>query len=234
VWILCFGHFPDRWKLCNNTYKSSLTAPMVALIDRSQAPTLKPMTPAEFLQWEEQQEFRHEYVNGEVVAMTGGTIPHNDLALNLYRALCDHVRSRGCRINVSDVKVKVRRLFRYPDLVVTCDDRDKSAIKLFKYPKLIVEVLSPGTEAVDRGQKLHEYLSLSTVQEYVLVNSDQMIIEVYRRGEKRGWLYESYGTGETLELRSVEFSCAIDQIYEDIILPEIIEPDDGEEEGDLS
>jgi Uma2 family endonuclease len=206
---------------------------MVALIDKSQASTLQPMTPAEFLQWEETQELRYEYVNGEVVAMTGGTIPHNDLALNLYRALYDHVRSRGCRINVSDVKVKVRRRFRYPDLVVTCDDRDKSAIKLFRYPKLIVEVLSPGTEAVDRGQKLREYQSLSTLQEYVLVNSDQMIIEVYRRGEKRVWLYESYGNGEIVELQSLEFSCAIDQIYEEIVLSEIIEPDDGEDEIDL-
>jgi Uma2 family endonuclease len=207
---------------------------MVALIDTSRIPTPPQMTPAEFLQWEEKQEFRHEYVNGEVVAMTGGTIPHNDLALNLYRALYDQVRSHGCRINVSDVKVKVRRRFRYPDLVVTCDDHDKSAVKLFKYPKLIVEVLSPGTEAVDRGQKLREYQGLSTLQEYVLVNSDQMIIEVYRRGEKRGWLYESYVAGETVELQSVEFSCAIDQIYADIVLPEIIEPDEGEEEIDPS
>jgi Uma2 family endonuclease len=229
-------HFPDRWKLCNNIHKPLLTAstPMVALIDTSRVPSSKPMTPAEFLQWEEKQEIRHEYVNGEVVAMTGGTIPHNDLAVNLLLLIATHVRSRGCRINVSDVKVKVRRRFRYPDLVVTCDDRDKSAIKLFKYPKLIVEVLSPGTEAVDRGQKLREYQGLSTLQEYVLVNSDQMIIEVYRRGEKRGWLYESYVAGETVELQSVEFSCAIDQIYEDIVLPEIIELDEGEEEIDPS
>jgi Uma2 family endonuclease len=215
-------------------YKPPFTAStsMVALIDTSQAPTLPPMTPAEFLQWEEKQELRYEYVNGEVVAMTGGTIPHNDLALNLYRALYDHVRSRGCRINVSDVKVKVRRRFRYPDLVITCDDRDKSAIKLFKYPKLIIEVLSPGTEAVDRGQKLREYQGLSTLQEYVLVNSDQMIIEVYCRGEKRGWQYEIYSVGETVELQSVEFSCAIDRIYEDITLPEILEIEEIDEEID--
>ncbi len=205
---------------------------MVALIDTSQVPTSKPMTPAEFLQWEEKEELRYEYVNGEVVAMTGGTIPHNDLAVNLLLLLAPHVRSRGCRINVSDVKVKVRRRFRYPDLVITCDDRDKSAIKLFKYPKLIIEVLSPGTEAVDRGQKLREYQGLSTLQEYVLVNSDQMIIEVYRRGEKRGWLYESYGIGEIVELQSVEFSCAIDRIYEDITLPEILEIEEIEEEID--
>jgi Uma2 family endonuclease len=190
------------------------------------------MTPAEFLQWEEKQELRHEYVNGEVVAMSGGTIPHNDLALNFYRALYDHVRSRGCRINVSDVKVKIRRRFRYPDLVVTCDDRDKSATKLFQYPKLIVEVLSPSTEAVDRGQKLQEYQSLSTLQEYVLINSDRMIIEIYRRGESRVWQYESYIAGETVELQSIEFPCKIDRIYEDVVLPEIVELEDVDEEID--
>jgi Uma2 family endonuclease len=205
---------------------------MVALIDTSQVPTSKPMTPAEFLQWEEKQELRYEYVNGEVMAMTGGTIPHNDLAVNLLLLLASHVRSRGCRINVSDVKVKVRRRFRYPDLVVTCDDRDKSAIKLFKYPKLIVEVLSPGTEAVDRGQKLQEYQSLSTLQEYVLINSDRMIIEIYRRGESRVWQYESYIAGETVELQSIEFSCEIDRIYEDVVLPEIVELEDVDEEID--
>jgi Uma2 family endonuclease len=93
---------------------------MVALPE----PSLTPMSPAEFLEWEQTQERRYEYARGKVYAMTGGTIPHNDLAVNLLLALAPHVRSAGCRINVSDVKVKIRRRFRYPDLVVTCDDRD--------------------------------------------------------------------------------------------------------------
>lgn len=191
------------------------------------------LSPEEFLAWEETQELRHEYVNGKIIAMTGSTIPHNDLALNLYRALYDHVRSRGCRINVSDVKVKMRRRFRYPDLLVTCDDRDKTATKLFQYPKVIVEVLSPSTESTDRGEKLQEYQGISTLQEYVLMSSDRPIVEVYRRGEGRIWFYERYELEDTLVLESLDFSCAIAQIYQDVLLPEIIEleVDDEEDEG---
>ena len=188
------------------------------------------MSPQEFLNWEATQEERYEYVNGRIVAMTGGTIPHNDLALNLYRALYDHVRSRGCKVNVADVKVKMRRRFRYPDLVVTCDDRDKAATKLLQYPKVIVEVLSPGTETTDRGEKLQEYRNLATLEEYVLINSEKAVVEVYRRSSERVWFYESYGIENTLVLESLEFKCAIAQIYEGIPLPVVVEVEEIDED----
>jgi Uma2 family endonuclease len=190
----------------------------------------QPMTPQEFLVWEETQELRYEYVNGEIVAMTGGTIPHNRLALNLYRALYDRLTSRGCLIHVSDVKVKMRRRFRYPDLIVTCDDRDKTAIKFFQYPKLIVEVLSPGTEYIDRGEKFQEYRNIPTLEEYVLISSDRLYVEVFRRSQGRIWLYESYEAADTLVLASVEFECAIAQLYDGITLPELSEPEDDLED----
>jgi Uma2 family endonuclease len=199
---------------------------MVAL---SNSP-LQRMSPQEFLAWEVTQTERYEYVNGRIMAMTGGTIPHNDLALNLYRALYDHIRSRGCKVNVSDVKVKLRRRFRYPDLVVTCDDRDKAATKLFQYPKVIVEVLSPGTEAIDRGEKLQEYQSLSTLEEYVLINSEKALVEVYRRSSERVWLYESYGIEDTLVLKSLDFECAIAQVYEGIPLAAVVDVEDTDED----
>lgn len=114
------------------------------------------MTVAEYLEWEPLQELRYEYVHGTVIAMTGGTVPHNDIALNLYRALYPQVRAKGCRINVADVKVEIssNSPYYYPDIIVTCDSRDLTARKLLRYPKLIVEVLSPGTEAKDRGENL--------------------------------------------------------------------------------
>jgi Uma2 family endonuclease len=195
---------------------------------------LRPMSPQEFLDWEETQDLRYEYVDGQIIAMTGGTIPHNDLALNLFLLLAPHVRSRGCRINVSDVKVKLKRRFRYPDLVVTCDDRDKNATKLFQYPKVIVEVLSPKTESTDRGAKLQEYQSISTVQEYVLISSNRPLIEVYRRGDGRAWFYEHYGLDDLLVLESLGFSCSIAQLYENVTLPEVVEiemDEDGDELG---
>ncbi len=181
------------------------------------------MTPEQFLDWEKTQELRYEYVNGEVIAMAGGTIVHNDLAVSLLLLLAAHVKSRGCKINVSDVKVKIRRRYRYPDLVVTCDDRDKSATKLFQYPKVIIEVLSPSTESTDRGKKLREYQSIETLEEYVLVSPNEVIIEVYRRHSDGTWQYITYESGSQFRLESLEFGCAIDEIYDSITLDELIE-----------
>ncbi|NJR71234.1 MAG: Uma2 family endonuclease [Synechococcales cyanobacterium CRU_2_2] len=181
------------------------------------------MTPEQFLDWEKTQELRYEYVNGTAIAMAGGTIAHNDLAVSLLLLLAPHVRSSGCKINVSDVKVQIRRRYRYPDLVVTCDDRDKMATTLFRYPKVIVEVLSPGTESTDRGRKLREYQSIETLQEYVLVSPNEVIIEVYRRNLDGTWQYIDYEAGSQFRLESLGFGCAIDEIYESITLDELME-----------
>jgi Uma2 family endonuclease len=188
-------------------------------------PQFDGMTVEEYFEWEAQQEVRHEYFEGDVVAMTGGTLPHNDIALNLYRAIYAHVRPRGCRTNVADVKVQVTpTVYFYPDLVVSCDERDRNAIKLIQYPKLIVEVLSPSTEAGDRGRKFTSYQTLPSLQEYVLISSEQMSVECYRRGEGKVWFYLPYMAGETIDLKSIEFSCAIELLYEDVQLvePEIV------------
>lgn len=177
------------------------------------------MTPDEYLEWEEHQGSRHEYLDGEVIAMTGSSLFHNDIALNLYRSLYPHVRARGCRINVSDVKVKVNAMtYFYPDLVVSCDDRDRTATQLFQYPKLIVEVLSPSTEAYDRGKKFTNYRTLPTLQEYVLIDTTEISVDCYRRGEGRQWWLAPYAVDDTLTLESVEFSCPIELLYEDVPL----------------
>ncbi len=176
------------------------------------------MTIEEYLDWEAQQEIRYEYVNGEVFAMTGGTIPHNDIALNLYTALRHPVRSSGCRINVSDVKVQVAPTspYYYPDLVVSCDPRDRHARKFIQYPKLIVEVLSPSTESRDRGEKFINYQAMPSLQEYVLIDPEKIALEIYRRGEGRMWLYSPYQSGDTIVLSSLEFECAIAVLYEGV------------------
>lgn len=91
---------------------------MVAISQQPQKMTIE-----EYLAWEPQQELRYEYVNGEVFAIAGGTIPHNDITLNFYTALYPHLRARGCRVNVSDVKVQVdtKSPYYYPDVIVSCD-----------------------------------------------------------------------------------------------------------------
>ncbi|MBD2298101.1 Uma2 family endonuclease [Nostoc sp. FACHB-190] len=181
-------------------------------------PQPQKMSIEQYLDWEPLQEYRYEYVNGEVFAMTGGTIPHNDIALNIYRALYPHLRARGCRINVADVKVQVNlnSPYYYPDVVVSCDSRDLNARKFIQYPKIIVEVLSPGTEAKDRGEKFAFYRNMPSLQEYILVESEKISVEFYRRGEGRMWLYSPYTIGEDIIIESVDFSCGIDLIYEGV------------------
>jgi Uma2 family endonuclease len=179
------------------------------------------MTVETYLAWEPHQELRHEFVNGSIYAMTGGTVPHNDIAINLLTALRPHVRAEGCRINIADVKVQVTpSTYRYPDLVVSCDDRGQTAVTAIQFPKLIVEVLSAGTEARDRGEKFQAYRTLPSLEEYVLISSTQINVEIYRRGEGRLWLYIAYQVGDTLPLASLGCELRITQLYEGVRLPE--------------
>ncbi len=182
------------------------------------SPQPQKMTIEEYLLWELDQDLRYEYINGEVFAMTGGTIPHNDIALNLYTALRPHLRPRGCRVNVSDVKVRVtsKSPYFYPDLIVSCDRQDLNAHKFIQNPKLIVEVLSPSTTSKDRGEKFRYYLEMPTLQEYLLIDSEKISVERYCRGEGRMWLYYPYTTGDIITLSSIEFELPIELLYEGV------------------
>lgn len=178
------------------------------------------MTAEAYLLWESQQEMRHEYFDGEIFAMSGGTLSHNDLAINVLSLLRPTVRANGCRINMSDAKVNVTRLnaYFYPDLVVSCHPTDLTAQNALTEPALIVEVLSPSTRDYDRGDKFKSYQALSSLQEYVLIDSDRIAVEYFRRGEGRMWLYTRYEAGETLELQSLGIEVSVDAIYEGVQL----------------
>ena len=176
-------------------------------------------TPAEYLEWEEQQEFRHEYVDGEIYAMTGGTVNHGEIAANFINILRNHLRGSGCRVLTSDVKIQTleSNSYCYPDVSVTCDDLDRRATKFISHPCLIVEVLSPSTEAYDRGDKFALYRRSSTLQDYVLVSTNAMRVDLYQRNERGRWEILSYDAGDTIDLPSVNLSVPVGQIYEDIV-----------------
>lgn len=182
-------------------------------------PQPQKMTVEEYLEWELQQDVRYEYVNGEVFAMTGGTIPHNDIALSFYRALYPHLRSKGCRVNVSDVKVQVNSngLYYYPDVVVSCDPQNLNARKFIQNPRIIAEVLSPGTSGRDRGEKFKNYLKKPSLQEYILIDSEQIAVERYCRGEGRMWLYYLYTAEDIITLSSIDLEFPIEILYEDVV-----------------
>ncbi len=184
---------------------------MVALSDRVV------MTAEEYLAWEPTQEGRYEYWDGEVIAMSGGTRNHNRVSGNFFRLLADALVDRPCEVYIVDIKVQVEpeQKYFYPDVVVTCDQRDNDP-QLVKFPCLIVEVLSPSTEALDRGAKFAKYRQFSTLQEYVLVQVEQPAVEVFRRNEKGQWVLSEYALDDRLRLESVGAEIAIADLYRQV------------------
>ena len=180
------------------------------------------LTPQEYFEWEAQQTLRYQYFNGEVFAMTGGSIPHADISLNVSSILRSHLQGR-CKVRNSDAKVGITDdgPFVYPDVSVTCDDRDRTAQKFSRYPCLIVEVISPGTEAYDRGGKFSLYRSLETLKEYILVNSQAKSVEVFQRNDEDSWMFVPYSEGDEIELTSLGLSISMDSIYEDVVIEEL-------------
>ena len=183
-------------------------------------PQTQYMSPQEFLEWEQQQELRYEYIDREILAMTGGTKPHNRIAGNLYTAIESFFAEteKNCEIFIADVKVQISSQgpYHYPDVVVTCDARDTESIDLIQYPCLIVEVLSPSTEAFDRGKKFINYRKLETLKEYVLIQSDEIGIECFRLNQQGLWVLYSYTAGNMLNLESVGLTIPVEKLYRQV------------------
>jgi Uma2 family endonuclease len=184
------------------------------------------LTPLEYLEWEEQQPLKYGYIDGEIYAMTGGTIPHNIIAINLATVLKGHLRGKGCKVLGSDAKVGISENgpYHYPDVTVTCDPRDKKAVQAIYHPCLIIEVLSPSTEGFDRGDKFKHYRRIDTLREYVLINSDRPNVECYHLNEREKWELTAYSAEEngvlpeeiTLELKSIDLVLPLAMVYEDV------------------
>jgi Uma2 family endonuclease len=172
------------------------------------------MSYEEYLAWESTQEIRHEYFNGEVIAMAGGTRNHNRVSFNFSKILDAALTDRQCEVYIADVKVQVEpsRKYFYPDVVVTCDQRDRDP-QLVMFPCLIIEVLSPSTEAYDQDFKFSQYRQFESLQEYVLVQSEQPIVEVFQRNQDHQWLFCEYGLGDRFCLQSLNLEILVDDLY---------------------
>lgn len=182
-------------------------------------------TPAEYLDWEEKQELRYEYLNSEVYAMTGGTLNHSRIGRNFLTMLTLHVQSKGCEAFSSDAKVQIAESndYVYPDVSVTCDDRDKTATKFIAHPCLIVEVLSPSTAAYDRRDKFNLYRRSDSLQDYILVDTNKIEIDIYSKNDRGRWEILSYIAGDIIELKSIDLTFSIEQVFENIIFDSELE-----------
>ncbi len=174
----------------------------------------------EYLQWEEQQEEKHEYEDGVIYAMAGASENHITITDNFTAILVPKLRGSQCRSFSSDMRVEIieKNIYYYPDLLVTCDERDRLNRNHKSYPCLIIEVLSESTEARDRGVKFAHYQTIETLREYVLVSQLEERVEVFRRYNGRLWLLQTYTTGETVQLQSINLEIPIAEIYAGVAL----------------
>ncbi|WP_416674120.1 Uma2 family endonuclease [Egbenema bharatensis] len=191
------------------------------------APLSFPLSPDDYLQMEAHSPIKHEYVNGEVYAMAGASDAHVTIALNLAALLRAHVRGTGCRVYISDMKARLEacNCFYYPDLLITCDPRDRETPTYKSFPCLLVEVLSDSTEAFDRGDKFIDYQTLDSLQEYVLVNTRHQRVECYRRNEAGLWVLQVYTPNvDRFQLTSLQFTGNLLDLYEDVTLEPTPDP----------
>ncbi len=181
------------------------------------------LSPEEYLETEKSSPIKYEYIQGQIYAMSGASDAHVTITANLVTLLRNHIRGTGCRIYVADMKARIETLniFYYPDIMVTCDQRDTKFEYFKRYPSLIIEVLSPSTEAFDRGDKFSDYQELETLQEYVLISQTRQRVDCFRRNSEGRWVLYSYRVNQDLELISVNFSCSLTEVYEDVLFPKI-------------
>lgn len=193
-------------------------------------------TPEEYFALEERSEVRHEYFEGEVFAMAGGSKAHNFLVQNATAKLRASLRGQGCQVFLSDVRLeaKSKSYYTYPDVVVTCDPTDHRDPYLVRHPVLIVEVLSPSTIEYDRTTKFENYQKIPSLRHYLLISQSAWIVEWFRRDEVGQWIYTLLTSPDsTLEIPDLGLVLPLRELYEDTdVAPLRVMP--SAEEGGMS
>ncbi len=160
------------------------------------------LSPKDYLAFERTQETKHEYHDGEIVAMAGGTAPHSLLAMRLGSELTQRLKGGSCLVFNSDMKVWIEevRRFLYPDLSGLCGQPQyhDSGRDVLVNPALVVEVLSPKSEAYDRGRKLALYMALPAIREIALVSQEEVRVEKYTRASDGIWRFEAYAGADAV------------------------------------
>ncbi len=179
-----------------------------------------PPTPEAYFAWEAQQLEKHEYIDGQVYAISGGSKNHSLISVRLITLFANHLEGSSCETGNSDLKVNIAETtnYTYPDVSVTGDDRDKTTTQYITYPCLIVEVLSDSTEAYDRGGKFRMYRHNPVLQDYLLVSSTKVEIDLYHKNDAGEWVIINYQPGDTIELKSINLSFPIEQVYRGLVL----------------
>ncbi len=178
----------------------------------------------EYFEMEKHSEIRHEYYDGEVFAMAGTSLNHNEIIQNIAGVLRPTFRPKGCKILLESVKLEAIKHFYYPypDLMLTCDAEDMDAEYIIKKPTLIIEVLSKSSVLNDRVTKLRRYKNIPSLQYYLIVSQYEFLVESYSRvDDSSSWLYDVYeDKNDVINFSKLDFKLSLSAIYEGIKMRE--------------
>lgn len=176
------------------------------------------MTVEEYLELDRKsRETRYEYIDGHIRLLAGGTANHSTIGVNVLVALHSALDSSPCRVYTSDMRVAVcETRYFYPDVTVSCDERDRGVIDIIRFPRLVVEVLSPSTEGYDRGEKFACYRACPTIQEYMLINTAYPSVELFRRERSPLWAFYAFEFDDEVQLDSIGVRFPVTALYKNV------------------
>ena len=175
------------------------------------------LTPEQYLAWERKSDTKHEYLHGEIIAMSGASYQHTIITMNISGELYIQLKGTACTVHTNDMRVRTspETSYFYPDVVVVCDRPrfEDNTFDTLLNPIVLVEVLSPSTAAYDRGDKFEHYQQLTSLQEYILVSQDEVGVERYRRQGTEWQPTEFRSLEDVLSLTSIDCELSLDDIY---------------------
>jgi Uma2 family endonuclease len=178
--------------------------------------TRRRMSVEAYIAFEEKAELRHEYVDGYLIPMPGTTDTHNEICGNIYMLLRQLLKTSDCKVFMENVKVQItnRKHYTYPDIFVTCDERDRADAYLKKYPSVIIEVSSPSTRVYDKTDKFMDYRKISSLRHYLVVDADNILVECYSTEDGKEWTSEVFvSKNDAVHLTALGISLPLSEIY---------------------
>ena len=177
------------------------------------------MSPAEFIEWESIQEYKHEYIGGKIIAMAGVSLRHNKIQTNIIAKIFPLLSGKGCDIYGSDLRVlvKSKESFFYPDATIVCGEAElaEEYKDTVKNPSVIFEILSPSTENYDLGKKFFMYMQIESLKEYITIDSANLFVRISRRKNDNSWLFEQYSDVETaFEITTINQTLHLHELYD--------------------
>jgi len=179
------------------------------------------VTKTEYLELEENSDSKHEYIDGQVIAMSGASSSHRRISGNIFTQISNHLHDHPCVPSTCDARVASKDDYYYPDIVVDCNENEDSTSLYAEKPVLIIEVFSKSTKHLDKGRKLLEYINIPSMIEYVMVEQNSASIDVLRKSE--GWIPRNYIIGENIHFESIDLLLSVEEIYHRVKNEDMIE-----------